>query len=227
MSELSKEEIKQLVCEVNLEARQKFMKGFSNEVDRFIDECYKIWISYEELSSMIGDNERKAYVVKYVMTAIDNLMISVNLLISSYFTASGNMFRQMLEAILMAVILAHQELDKNYYNEYISQGTNFKVNKVFNIIELNHAKINFNKDDWSKCKNLLNHFHKYSHPSMLSLSSTHHMSKKGFLIIGSEYDEGKKGAYKKELELRISACKFVGNLMIYIKELMTQIQADE
>ena len=223
MTTLTKDEIRIIVCEVDVEERKKFMDSFPTEMERFIEECHKTWIDYDKLSSIVGDNERKAYVVKYVLTAIDNLMISGNLLVSSYFTASGNMFRQMLEAILMAVILGHNKLDKNYFEEYISSGTDFRVNKVFDIIENNHENIKFEIEDWNKLKNLRNHLHKFSHASLVALSTTHHISKAGVSIIGSEYDEGKREAYRKELELRISAWGFTSNLIVYIKQLAAQL----
>lgn len=60
---------------------------------------------------------------------------------------------------------------------------------------------------WEQFREIISFFDKYSHASVLSLANSNNFSEPGTLFVGSGFDAQKEVAYRKEINLLISACR--------------------
>ena len=64
-------------------------------------------------------------------------------------------------------------------------------------------------------------YHKYSHPTWLTLAAGVSFSEKGFYV-GASFDEGKISAYTKEVNTRVSLAKVFPNFIDGVKVNLNQ-----
>ena len=173
-------------------------------------DCYK---KLELFNKDKNPSQRALEVGGYVFLAVDNVYISVKLLVLGYFAPSGNSMRQSLESVCMAILLSQ--------NGSINIGTNKKPKEVdfFDLYmegdkkSLSHRALSYvdaNKKVLGVSEEAIDaffvgkdHYNDYSHPNKLSLASRMVGVDGGSFVVGSEYDQDKKQAYEKELQDRI------------------------
>ena len=69
----------------------------------------------------------------------------------------------------------------------------------------NARLLGINGPGWRKFEELTSFYDQYSHPSVFAVSSGDSFSSPGYRQIGGEFDTAKLDAYRKEINLRISA----------------------
>lgn len=134
----------------------------------------------------------------------------MRLLLTGYIVAAGNIQRQVLETIALALLSSCKTLD------VCSRFTEDKYS-VKNAVRdvLRHAdKINANKGALKVLKEARDFYHDYSHPSMATLASHIGFSDEGrSLYVGASFDKGKIEQYQKEFEGRISLAGVIPNFV--------------
>ena len=108
---LNESEIRECVYSDNSEVKKKFKESFSSEVDNFIEtvhKAYKLWDSLDKNIAHYG--KREAYIVAFLFCALRNMVNSLNLLMSGYVSASGNLVRQYGESVAMAILMSNKSL---------------------------------------------------------------------------------------------------------------------
>lgn len=205
------------VFTINAENRNQFMQYYYDETYSCIDELYNAYLSYRQIDLNQFVNEKVEYSAIYIYNAINLLVMSTNLLISGYMIASGNLFRQSMESILIGVLVSRSDLDKDYYNMLISEDRSFSATKVFDYIQKNAKVLSIREKEFSEYREFRNFYHLYSHASLFSISNLFHYKEHG-TVLGVMFDEEKKSAYMKEINSRTSFAIFIQNSTAMIKE---------
>lgn len=227
------EEIVQELFNHNLEIVNEFYKYFSKEILEFAELFAAAYKKYLELDRLLigTENKQKAYTEGFAYLIFDNLLVSEKLFILGYQTPSGNLMRQAIESVALAILCSsNNEIeirtrkDKikhiNFFEEFVEGKSEAKSHKAIEYLEMNFKKLEVRKDAIDILKKSRSFFHQYSHPTLLSLATTVSFEAPGKMFIGGGFDFGKIKEYEKELKHRINFCRILPNI---IEGLITKI----
>lgn len=200
---------KREVLEDDNEVRDQFLVFFQNDIYEFINAMEAVYKTWQKYDGAIGKNKRKAYVSAFLFNAINNLACSMKLFISGYSIPSGNLIRQTLESLCIAILCSKESLR---VHERVDQNK-FSPQKAINLVQRNANKLRINKESISVVKKSYEFYHKFSHSSLLALSHNMSLSQKGTLYIGPSFDKEKKPGYEKEIAQRLSLAKVFTNVI--------------
>ncbi len=192
------------------DVKQEFMAHFGADLERFIDSTAQAFLSWVKLDAASGGNEERAIVSGLVFSAITLHIISTRLFLTGYIVAAGNIQRQVLETLALALLSSCKSLDvlARFLNDTYS--ANSAVRDA-----LRHAdKMNVNKDSLTVLRGARDFYHMYSHPSKATLASHIRFSDEGRAIyVGSSFDAGKLGQYRKEMASRVNLAQVIPNFV--------------
>lgn len=210
----------------NSEVLNEFSGQFSKELLEFAELFSAAYKKHLELNHLIKDteNKQKAYVSGLTYLLLDNLLTSVKLFIMGYAIPSGNLMRQVIEAVALATLCSlkdkirittkkNRTKDIHFYTSFVNHKSEAKSFLALKHLEANFNNLGINEDAISALKKSKTFYHHYSHPGELSLASTISFEKSDKLFIGGSFDKGKMEEYKKELIQRINFCKILPNII--------------
>lgn len=174
-------------------------------------------LGYVGLGGALKPDIRAAWVEKFVFTAFNSLFVSCHLLISGFLVPSGNLMRQYAEAYAMALLCSHHELD--VLRRFDKDPGRFPVHNAVQLVRnrRNMRVLNINARGWASFETISKWYDHYSHASVLSLATVAVLKTPGSLILGGEFDDGKREAYRKELRLRVCAMTRLCELTVVVQ----------
>lgn len=192
------------------DVKQEFMAHFGADLERFIDSTAHAFLRWVKLDAASGGNEERAIVSGLVFSAITLHIISMRLFLTGYIVAAGNIQRQVLETLALALLSSCKSLDvlARFLNDTYS--ANNAVRDA-----LRHAdKMKVNKDSLTVLRDARDFYHLYSHPSKATLASHIRFSDKVRAIyVGSSFDAGKLEQYRKEMVSRVNLAQVIPNFV--------------
>ncbi len=197
------------------EVKEKFMMHFGGDLEQFIDSTAQAFLDWLKLDAASGQDQKKALVSGLVFSAISLHIISMRLFLTGYIVAAGNIQRQVLETIALALVCSCKSLNVIARFEEDTYSSNNAVRDA-----LRHAaKMNVNKDAMVILRDARDRYHMYSHPSKATLASEMRFSDEGRAVyVGSSFDEGKLDQYQKEMAGRTNLAKVFTNFVGGVKE---------
>lgn len=223
MNKLSHKDIADAICSDTDATRGQFLTAFPAPIKEFTDALCEVYDRLADLDTLLPrENKRSALVEAYMFNASNSLLTSFHLLINGFQIPSGNLVRQWFEALAMALLCCDSRIDT--FDKLEANAEQFSVQKGPNLImrEKNARILGIRREIWPEIQKSYNFYHKFSHPSVLSLASMFLMSGKGEFIIGSEFDTGKVKAYEKEFSFRIDACKLSLDVIPIVQDHLLQ-----
>ncbi|MBN2260293.1 MAG: hypothetical protein JW702_07095 [Clostridiales bacterium] len=197
----------------NPEIREKFIEEFKEEIKVFIKNLSKAIILYKKFESQFRETQQEQLVSLFVFNSFNNLINSFHLFISGYSNASGNLNRQFIESIAMAILTAKNELD--FFDRFMNEGNKFPVHKSLNYVKRNikHYKTLI-KENWENLIKIHKSYNDHSHSSAFTLATPFdHDRKDGSVILGPIFVELRKSLYKKEILSYIQSIDTILNLL--------------
>ena len=191
------------------EVRQNYLKHFSNQTEKFISAMSKAYIGWREFDSNIGSDIKKAHISALIYSAINNHIISLKLFLSGCTIAAGNLQRQVIESIALALLCSAANLD--ILDRYMDN--KYSTNKAVRDVLRHYDKLNLNKDALQVLERSRDFYDEYSHPTQLTLANLISFSESGKLYLGATFDEGKLEQYAKEVNGRISLAMVFDNFI--------------
>jgi hypothetical protein len=165
------------------------------------------WRSFD--NEVMGD-ERRGYVSALVYTAITVHILSLKLFLSGHTVAAGNLFRQVIECIALALLCSGKDLD--VLARFMEDKYSSKV-AIRDVIR-QYKKLSLKDDALEVLKKSQEFYNKYSHITKMTFATGMSFSKNGVLYVGSSFDEGKvEDFYKKEVNGRLSLAKVFSNFI--------------
>lgn len=189
--------------------RKTYRSIFSDEIDHFVEAMSLAYERWRELDHKCEKDQRRAYASSLVYSAISLQISSMNLFLSGWLVAAGNIQRQVLEAMSLAFLVTSPQLD--VFDKF-KEGV-FRSNKAPKML-LDNIKLFMLNDEAVKIliKNV-NFYHNFSHAGMFTLAST--MSAEGkSVFIGAAFDLGRINQYHQEAERRTNLAKVFENFVM-------------
>jgi hypothetical protein len=192
------------------DVKQEFLAHFNRDLEYFIDSTAQAFLGWQKLDTGSGGDKNKSLVSGLVFSSITLLITSMRLFLTGYIVAAGNIQRQVLESIALALLCSCKSLNvlERFYNCRYSASNAVRD-------ALRHSdKINTNKSSLAVLSSARDFYHVYSHPSMMTLASHMRFSDEGLAIyVGSSFDKGKLDQYRKEMAGRVNLAKVMSNFV--------------
>jgi len=195
------------------DVRLSFLGKFGNQVDRFVDNMSQAFLNWRSLDLDTSGDEKKEHVSALVYSSIDLHVVSMKLFLSGYGFAAGNLERQTIEVIALAILCSRKDLD--ILDRFIQN--QYSTNKALRDLNKHSEKLNLSKQAIHKLIKARDHFHDHSHPSYITIGSN--VSFKGqCLYLGASFDHGKIEFYDKDVAGRLSLSGFFSNYIEGVKK---------
>lgn len=191
--------------------RRNFLRLFSKEEKSFTEAMANAAVSWQELDESISSN-KDAYVSGLVHTAITLHISSMKLLLAGHVVASGNLLRQVVEAMCMALLCANKDLP--FLAQFMAD--NYSSNKAVKHARKHWKKLGLNDGAHEQLKMIQDFYHNYSHISLLTLAN-HVSSSGGRAYVGAAFDPGKTEAYKEEVSRRLRLARVFNSFVEGVK----------
>ncbi len=193
------EKILREVTSDDADVRSEYLTHFRSEVEQFSQVMAEAVVSWRGLESGAEDDARRAYVSAIVLTAITLNVNLMKLFISGQQIAAGNLFRQGLEAIALALLCSSKDLDVLPRFMAGKYSTNHAIRDVNG-----QAKyLRLDKEAWKSFTVAQELYNSYSHPTMITIAAGASFSGEESYV-GSAFDSAKLEAYAKEVSGRLS-----------------------
>jgi hypothetical protein len=168
----------------------------------------RAFLKWRSLDDGVKRDEHRAHVSALVYTAITLHIQSLKLFLSGQTVASGNLFRQVIETIALALLCSGKDLDvlkrfmENQYSSTVA---------VRDVLR-QHERLSLKGDALEALKISQEFYHKYSHITKMTIAIGMSFSEKG-LYVGASFDNGKIDAYTKEVKGRVSLAAVFPNFV--------------
>ncbi len=191
------------------EVRGEYLKHFEAHAKRFSESMAQAFIKWREFDNPIKGDEKRAHISALVYIAITLNILSMKVFLSGQTVAAGNLFRQVLESIALALLCSGKELDvlRRFMDDKYS--SNDAVRDVLR----HYEKLSLKGDALEVLKKSQDFYHKYSHVTKMTIAVAMSFSQKGGLYVGASFDDGKLDAYKQEIDGRVSLTSVFPNFV--------------
>jgi len=195
------------------DVRERFLNCFRSEVRKFVEDMSLAFVDWQNLNAVVDGDEKKEHVSALAYSAINLHIISMKLFLSGYLVPSGNVQRQVLESIALALLGSKNSLDvldRYISNQYSTQ------NAVRDLLK-QAGLLNLKKTFADVLKKARDFYHVHSHPSFITIGSSLSFSTQGARYLGASYDEGKITNYRNEIKDRLSLAGVFNNFIAALK----------
>jgi hypothetical protein len=191
------------------EVRGEYLKHFEGAANGFSVSMAKAFVKWRDFNNEIKGNEGRAHVSALVYVAITLHVLSMKNFLAGQPVAAGNLFRQVLECVALALLCSGKEvgvLKRFMEDEYSSR------HAIRDVLR-HHKELSLKGDALEVMKKSQNFYHNYSHVTKMTLAAAMSFSQKGGLYVGASFDDGKLDKYKKEINLRVSLAEVFPNFV--------------
>lgn len=192
--------------------RTEFLKRFGSEAKEFSETMARVMHTWLKEHGDAQGDEKRLQVFALVFTAIHFHIGSMKLLLSGNMVASGNLFRQVLETIALALLCSGKDLTvlERFNNDQYS--TNDSIRDVLRNVE----RLGLKEDGVRALKSGQEFYHKYSHVTKFTIGAAESFAGEG-IYVGASFDEGKVEFYAKEVVGRLSLARVFNSFVVAVK----------
>lgn len=194
------------------EVRSEYMTHFEFEANEFSELMAQVMLTWLKEHVDAQGNEKRVQVFGLVYTAIYLHIGSMKLLLSGNTVAAGNLFRQTLETIALALLCSGKDLDVlDRFNR-----DQYSTKDAIHHVLRNVSKLGLKADGVKALNDGQAFYHKYSHLTKLTIGTAESFTGKG-IYIGASFDEGKLDVYAKEVGGRLGLARVLASFIAAVK----------
>ena len=201
------------------EVRVAYLKHFDSEAKEFSSAMAAAYVKWRALDAGVKDDERRAHVSALVYVAVTLHVLSMKLFLSGQTVAAGNLFRQVIESIALALLCSGKNLE--VLDRFIAD--RYSSNDAVRDVLRNAGKLSLKGDALEALKQSREFYHKYSHITKMTIAVGMSFSQRGGLHVGASFDEGKLDAYQKEIRGRVSLARVFGNFVDGVQQHVSMV----
>ena len=194
------------------EVRNSYLKRYSAKVEEFGIKMAKAILAWRDLDIGSETEEQRAWVSALVYGAITLHIQSMRLFLSGHTIAAGNLSRQVVEGISLALLCSSKQL--HVFQRFIED--EYSPNNSVRELLRHYEKLGLRENGVNVLKVAQTFYHKYSHPTKMTIAQTVSFSENG-LYVGASFDEGKLSEYDKEVSTRLSLAGVFENFVEAVK----------
>ena len=192
------------------EQRDAFFSHFAAEAREFADHTATALLGWSVLfDSLTPDDEKKGVVAALLFTAINLHCSSFKLFMTGHMVAAGATFRQVLEAIALVFLCSAKRL--TVLDAFMAD--RYQSNKAIIHLGREIAATGVNPDAYRVLNEAYRFFHRYAHPTKLTVAAVANFSAGIRPHIGALFDPAKINEYGKEVRGRVSLARVLPNFV--------------
>ncbi len=209
-----------------------FSENFSEKGLEFLEalaRAFKKFQLYVQLFDSEVDEHTK-YTAQSIYMTIDALHTSVRLIGLGFFEASGNTFRQSLEALALSILCSHkgdlqrwekrkgkkkaQLVSFDFLHDYKAQKDHAKVHKAIPLLKINSGLLGTKLETIEIHEKMKGYYNQFSHPTLHSFNFRLNSSnKEPKLLLGSTIEHINQSIIHLDLQKRIEYCKLIPDVI--------------
>jgi hypothetical protein len=206
--------------------KDKFAEHLSEDLLELSKHLAAVFAVYPRLNEAANAaaTEQAAFVAGFIFGVIDDILVSTKILLSGKMMPAGNVMRQAIEGIALALLCSSNELmivlGQNKkpvpirYWEHVKRGDRLvESHKAVAQLELNRTTLGVTEDSVARLKSAKKHYSQFSHPGLLGIASRASLGTEGQVYAGGHFDVEKLDGYKVEIRERIGLCSILPNLI--------------
>jgi len=207
--------------------KDEFSNRLATEILEFSKSLAPSFPLLLSLNKLAENSIQSSLVTGFIQGVLDDLVVSTKLLITGKLMASGNLMRQAIEGLCVAILcganrpLAIQQETLVYWKSIERSDPSVMGHKAVRQVEKNRETLGVTEDAVSRLRRAKEHYDQFSHPGLLGIASRVTLGEVGTVFIGGTFDEEKLEAYRTELLERIGFCRLLPNV---IQKLTMQCQ---
>jgi hypothetical protein len=204
IEKLSAHEMKELILSDNKRVRDQFVRWFEPGIENFAILMTNAFHLLQTIEERVPHEMRSAWTYQFLYIAFNNLFTAFQLLTSGLQVPAGNLMRQYGESLAMALLFSHREI--NAYERFAQNPSHFPAKTAVDLVNNNRNRqlLGIHQEGWKSFREITKFYNDFSHPSQISIASTH-MFENGGRQLGAEVDSEKFDYYEREVSLGISA----------------------
>ena len=193
--------------------RAQFQDRYSGQAIAFAEALAPAFARFSQFSDDSQHCVQTALVCGFVHGVLDDLVTSIKLLFSGKLTASGNILRQGIEGICMALMCAYQgslligEKESVYWKMIEGQAKEVEGHLAAKQLVKNWERLGLELEGAEQLKTTLGVYHLHSHAGVAAMAYRMQLGSSGLIYIGGHFDEAKVDGYAVELAQRIEFAK--------------------
>ena len=94
------------------DVRADYLTHFQSDIDKFSDAMAQAVVNWQSLDAEVKDDANLGQVSAWVITAISLHIMSMKLFVSGHTVAAGNLFRQVVETIALALLCSAKSFSR-------------------------------------------------------------------------------------------------------------------
>ncbi|CBK44053.1 conserved protein of unknown function [Nitrospira defluvii] len=208
-----RDEILAQVTSDDKEVLADYLKHFHAHLGKFSESMAGALLNWKRLDSSLKNDERRSYISALVYTRITLQILSMKLLLAGYTVAAGNLFRQVIETLSLALLCSGKHLgtlDRFMEEKYSTQDA------IRDVIRYS-KQLGLKGNGVRQLGKLQKFYSQYSHPTHLTIAIGISFRTKA-AYFGGSFDELKLDAYRKEVKVRVGLANDLPNLIDHLRK---------
>ena len=211
--------------------KAKFQEHFSTEILLFGEALVPAFRRFPSFAESCAHNVQTRLVGAFVHGVLDDLVVSVKLLLMGKLGPSGNAYRQALEGICISAMCAHAdtlligEKEQTYWQLVVDDSKSATGHLAVRQFLMNWERLSLNLSGAEQLKEALAAHHEHSHAGRLAMANRMDLGPEGRIHFGGHFDPAKLGAYGLEMKQRINGARWslelIDGLRSHVKTLST------
>ncbi|WP_244139913.1 hypothetical protein [Burkholderia stabilis] len=190
--------------------------------------CFALLPAINEAANR-AETMRTAFVAGFVFGVLDDVLTSTKLLVTGKLLASGNLMRQVLEGMAMALLCAHdapliigkknvgtkkaQNVVEQYWKALEADGHYAQGHHAIKQLDWNKSALHLTDAEIAGFEEARKHYNRFSHAGKLSIAGRVDLEGVGVAYVGGHFDDAKLDGYRAELHSRIDLCRMLPGFM--------------
>jgi hypothetical protein len=199
------------------EVRGAYLARYTKQAERFAAGMAAAFLAWRGLDANSEKNDHHAYVSAMAYTAITLHIQSMRLFLSGHTIAAGNLSRQALEAIALALLFALKE--QNVLQRFMED--KYSSNDAIRDVAKHYKEAGLQEGGAQILEQQRNFYHQFSHPTKMTIATVTSFTAQA-PYVGASFDEEKVGAYDAEVEGRVNLAEvfsdFVGAVTANVRK---------
>lgn len=207
--------------------RQSFQNAVAADALVFAETFAPAFKLFCEFQKECEEGTQRGLVGAFIHGVLDDCLTSVKLLLSGKLGASGNLARQAVEGICMALMTAHsgtllfRDEECCYWQLVVKDDDRARGHRAPYQVVANAARLGLPEGAAAQLKENVEIHHAHSHAGRLAIAHRMDLAPGGKIYFGGHFDNDKLTGYKAELQQRVALCKWAVEVM---KELTGTVQ---
>ncbi|VTU14386.1 hypothetical protein [Variovorax sp. RA8] len=191
--------------------------------------AYKIFSGFQKECE---GGVQRALVGAFMHGVLDDCLTSVKLLLSGKLGASGNLARQAVEGICMALLTASpqtlrfKDQECDYWKLVVDEDERAEGNRAPYQVVANEARLGLSTGAAAQLKQNIDSHHAHSHAGRLAIALRMDLARGGKIYFGGHFDAEKLDGYHAELRQRAAICKWAVEVMLELSNMVRNLPKD-